>query len=438
MSTRPEIVLYSSLLDVDRLEYLAREGVDGDIIPTAPMRPVVEWAINYYFESGCKQAPSEEALKLEWGSILEQEEIELDPPEDEYETAEWALKYLRSNYVHLQWQDWSKKAATDMANSFTDDRVEVFSRHSAELGVILSKIRSQSAEAVGVSAFVNAVRRYHERAEMDNEPHGLQLGLGLLDAHTHGIHDGELAVLAAGPKTGKSWFLAKAVLEEWQRGRRGILFTLENSVEMTIDRIVCLRARVDYRRFQRGQCSPEEIQQIEASRDALLRNEGLGEMIVVMPPRGQRTVEAMLREAQMRGADSVLIDQLTFVEAASTKAKARHEIVRDIMHDLKTAISTGSYKLPCLLAHQINREGVKAADKTGYLEMYMLAESSEVERTADWVFGLYRSRDDRLTETAALQVLAARREDVTAWLLAYNPALGLMETTREIVLGEDE
>lgn len=438
MSTRPEIVLYSSLLDVDRLEYLAREGIDSDIIPTAPMRPVVEWAVNYYFESGCKQAPSEEALRLEWGSVLEAEEIDLEAPEDEYETAEWALKYLRSNFVHLQWQEWSKKAATDMAQAFTDDRVEIFAQHSAQLGVILSKIRSRSAEAVGTTAFVDAIRRYHERAELDGEPHGLMLGLDMVDVHTHGIHDGELAVLAAGPKTGKSWFLAKAVLNEWNRGRRGILFTLENSVEMTIDRIVCLRARVDYRRFQRGQCSPEEIHQIEASRDALLRNEGLGEMIVVMPPRGQRTVEAMLREAQMRGADSILIDQLTFVEAASTKAKARHEVVRDIMHDLKTGISTGTYKLPCLLAHQINREGVKAADKTGFLEMYMLAESSEVERTADWVFGLYRSHEDRIAEVAKFQTLAARREDVMSWLLAYNPALGLMETAREILLGGDE
>src|SRR5690606_40673143 len=92
-----------------------------------------------------------------------------------------------------------------------------------------------------------------------------------------------------------------------------------------------------------------------------------------------------------------------------------------------------------LLAHQINREGVKAADKTGYLEMYMLAESSEVERTADWVFGLYRSHDERIAELAKLQVLAARREDITSWLMRYDPASGLIETHREIALGtEDE
>lgn len=436
MTTRPEIVLYSSLLDVDRLEYLAREGIDSAVVPTAPMRPVVDWALGYYFESGCKQAPSEEALRLEWGEVLEEEEIVLEPPEDEYETAEWALKYLRSQHVYLQWQEWSKKAAMDMASSTTDDRLALFDQHAAELAALRATVRSRAAEAQGTDSLDDALRRYEERRLLDGAPQGMMTGLALLDEHTHGIHPGELAVLAAGPKTGKSWLLAKTVLNEWRRGRRSILFTLENAVDMTIDRIVCLAAMVGYREWQRAECSEEELHRVEESRRML--GEVLGDLIVVMPPRGQRTVEAMTREARLRGADSLAIDQLTFVEAVSTKGRARHEVVRDIMHDLKTEISTGPDKLPCLLAHQINREGVKAADKTGFLEMYMLAESSEVERTADWVFGVYRSQDERIAELAKLQILASRREDVASWLLRYNPAIGLIETHRPITLGGAE
>lgn len=436
MTSRPEIILYSSLTDVDRLEYLAREGLAPEVIPTVPMRPVVEWAVSYYFESGCKQAPTREALELEWGETLEAEEIVLDDPDDEIETIQWSVGYLRSTYLHLQWQEWSKKAAAEMASSVTGDRVEIFSQHASELAKLLTTIRSHASEAIGHAAIEDALRRYHERAEADGAPQGMMLGLGMLDEHTHGIHPGELAIMAAGPKAGKSWVLAKTVLNEWMNGRRGLLYTLENSVEMTIDRIVCLHARVPYRSWQRGSCTADELARVQTSRDVLA--EVLGDMIVIMPPRGQRSVDSMLREARMRGADSISIDQLTFVEAVSTKNKARHEVVRDIMHDLKTGISTGTDKIPCLMAHQINREGVKAADKTGYLEMYMLAESSEVERTADWVFGLYRSRDDRIAEIAKLQVLASRREDVTAWMLAYNPAHGLIQTTREITLGGDE
>lgn len=436
MSTRPEIVLYSSLIDTDRLEYLAREGVDMDVIPTATMRPVVDWALKYFFDSGCKQAPSREALELEWGPILEAEEVCLEDPDEEYETAEWALEYLRSQYVYLQWQNWSKKAASDIASAFTSDRVGLFAQHANELGVILRKVTSQSNEAAGSNAIEDALRRYQERVELDGAPQGLLLGLQHLDEHTHGIHAGELAIMAAGPKTGKSWLLALAVLTEWSRGRRSILYTLENSVEMTVDRILCLHAHVSYRAFQRGECSQAELSQIEISRRVL--QEYTGDCIAVMPQRGHRTIDAMVRDARMRGVDSLIIDQLTFVEATSTRNKARHEVLRDIMHDLKTEISTGNDKIPCLMAHQINREGVKAADKTGHLEMWMLAESSEVERTADWVFGVYRRPDDRIAEIARLQVLASRREDLNAWMMAYNPGFGIISTTRELVLSNGE
>jgi hypothetical protein len=438
MTSRPELVLYSSLTDVERMEYFAREGVASEIIPTATMRPVVEWAIKYYFDSGCTQAPSREALMLEWGHIFEHEDITLDDPDDEIETPQWVLEYLRSTYVHLIWQEWSKKAASEIAGAPTDQRVNTLSRHTVELAIILQSVRSRAQEAQGASAFEDALRRYAERVTFDGAPQGMMFGLEHVDNHTHGIHPGELAVLAAGPKTGKSFFLANVVLFEWLRGRRALLFTLENSVEMTIDRIVCAHAGIDSRQWQRGECTEAQIRRVGESAERLAGM--VGDLIVVMPPRGHRTVEAMVREAHIREADSLAIDQLTFIESAPAKGARppRHEAVRDIMHELKVAISGGPRKLPCLLAHQVNREGMKAADKTGHLEMWMLAESSEVERTADWAFGMYRSIDDRMTQSATLQTLAARREDVASWRMAYDPSIGLMRTIREITMGGTE
>jgi hypothetical protein len=38
---------------------------------------------------------------------------------------------------------------------------------------------------------------------------------------------------------------------------------------------------------------------------------------------------------------------------------------------------------------------------------------------------------------ATLQLLASRREELKAWMLAFNPARGLMRTLREITLGGD-
>lgn len=431
----PEEILYSSLSDPERIELLAKEGLAPEVIPTEGMRPVVAWALSYYFESGCKQAPSREAMLLEWGDLIEESGVELGDPEDEIDTLQWALEHMKSTYLHLQWQEWMRKAAMDMASSSTGDRLEMFSRHLVELGELSTKVRSNSSEGLDAEAFDEALRRYHDRVARGSQPHGMMLGLGMLDEHTHGIHPGELAVLAAPPKAGKSYLLGHCLLAERARGRRVILFTLENSVEMTVDRLVCMLAHVDSRKWQRGKCDEAEVRRVEESRDYL--NAMPGEMIIIKPPEGQRTVEAMVREAQVRGAESLLIDQLTFVETAPVKGRPRHETVAYTIRSLKNAISSGIYNIPCLLAHQVNREGQKAAEKTGYLEMYMLAESAEVERTADWVFGLYRGSEDREAGLAKLQVLASRREELNAWRLAYQPGAGVMETIGEILVGSE-
>jgi hypothetical protein len=84
-----------------------------------------------------------------------------------------------------------------------------------------------------------------------------------------------------------------------------------------------------------------------------------------------------------------------------------------------------------LLAHQINREGIKAAEKDGELHMTHLAESAEVERTADWVFGLYQTESHRLAQTASLKILAARRVEPKEWTITWRPASGFVT-----VLGE--
>jgi hypothetical protein len=79
--------------------------------------------------------------------------------------------------------------------------------------------------------------------------------------------------------------------------------------------------------------------------------------------------------------------------------------------------------LACLLAHQINREGVKKAEQNDSLEMWMMAESSEVERTADWVFGLYASKMEMIGGMAKLQILAARRETLKSWRITWRPGV---------------
>lgn len=407
MSTsRSEDVLYSSLTDVDALEQLVRIGLPLECIPNPPMRDVVAWAVEYFDKNGQTKAPSRDALVETWGQLLEDQEIELQEEDLELDDVSWAIDTLKARYADWKFQSWQKEAASELAKSSTADRLNVLTMQAAELNALVLSLADKTQQVEGMDGFQRSFAQYQKRAETAQQHRGMAFGIPEIDAYTFGIHEGELAVLAAGPKTGKSVTIAYILLQEWKKGRHTTYYTLENSVDMTYDRLVCIHLHVDHDRYRRGECAPDEVERVQT----FIRERGddLKEFIhVVQPQRGQRTVQWMTRHARALGTQSLLIDQLTFMEPSDRRLQGP-SMIKDVMHDLKDAIG-GRLSIPCLLAHQINREGLREAKKHGWLEMYMLAEGAEVERTADWVFGLYASPDERAAQMIKWQTMATRR-----------------------------
>ena len=433
MSNAAEIALLGALFDTDSLESLVKEGLTPECIPTDALRPVVDWAVARFFESGRTQAPSREALVSVWGQQLEDADVRIPAENEQVDTVEWAIDHLKSQYVHYTYQQWQKDAAIAMATASAPERMEILNEQVGLLMSLSLSLQPQHRSVDFADFFGQRLTDYEGRHSSEHATRGMTFGMPLVDAHTYGIHDGELAILAAPPKTGKSYFLDYTALQEARSGRVVALFTLENSIEMTTDRIICLALGIDSRDWQRGRCSAEDVERVR-----WFQNDELPKLKdtlrIISPEPSRRTPQSIYREAQMIGAQSLIVDQLTFVEHATPGRKARHEIIRELMHDFKGLISTGRDQMPCLLAHQINREGVKAAEKTGKLEMWMLAEGSEVERAADWVFSLYQSTMQREVFQATLQILAARRESTTAWDLDWRTSSGIINAMREAVL----
>lgn len=435
MSSLAEDILFLSLTDTDSLETLVTIGLDSDAIPTEPMRPVVEWAIERFFESGRTRAPSRQALLDTWGTVIDDARVELMPEDEDFDTIEWAIEYLKSQYIHWQFQQWLKSSGTAMATAEVHERLPLVSAVTDELFDLVMKMQPRHMRVEITDGLQRALHDYQARVVEGHVTRGITFGTGMLelDQHTYGIHPGEVAVVAAGPKTGKSFMLDRVAKECWWTAKQDtVLFTLENSVKMTVDRIACIHLGIDSRRWQRGECLPEEVARVEEFIHETLPNHE-AKLHVIMPEPGKRSMAAMVREAQMLDAQALFIDQLTFVEHPDPGRKGRPEIIRDLMHSLKTLVSTGNQPIPVMIAHQINRDGMASARKTGYLLMDHMAEGSEVERTADWVFGLYQSADDRIAGEALFQVLAARREDTNNWKLIWQPGGGNVA-----VIGETE
>jgi replicative DNA helicase len=433
MTNLAEDTVLSSLTDVDALDELVKEGFSNAasraVLPTELVREIVEWAIKHYYASGRKVAPSKAAIQETWGDQLEAMELVIED-EVEIDSIGWALEQLRDNHARHEGEKLLKKVTMDLAAAAPGAKVSEIQNAAAAFYLLGQGLTSRRQEALLGFAMEDALDRYRNLAESGDAISGLTLGLPEIDEHTKGIRPGEVAVMAAYSGVGKSWVAAWSMLAEWRRGRKTVLFTLENDLAMTADRVACMLACVDYERWQSLQVSDEDQARVEKRTHEIKSSEHAP--LVVMPDRGERDPITLVRKALSKGADSLIIDQLShmILPGGKRRSEARDEVAEKM--ELLVSQVQGTEPLPCLLMHQINRAGNKDAAKTGRYTMDALADSARVEREASHVFAIYRSDVMRASNMAQLQLLKFRRGVEKDWELHWRPQVGHIEVSREV------
>lgn len=418
------------LTDTDSLEYVVKDGLRLTVIPTPNLRPIVEWAMVYYRTTGV--APTPEILNEHFTDILSDHDI--DPAGDVDETIEWALSDLKGSFVRNETGGFARRMISEMTEVGNDERVDVLAKYATELSSLAMSVQSSTTQIDLRDAGADILADYAAAVATRGQVMGMGFGLPVIDAYTRGIHEGELAIMAGGPKTGKSMFLNWTAYQEWQRGRVVALFTLENSIQMTQMRIACMACQIDGTRLADGTLEDEDYEQLETWVNENLAKSDVP-LLIFSPDDHLRTPQALVQAARAHGADSLILDQLSFMDNAKAhNAKARRDDIMEITKDLRVLISTGRKRLPCLLAHQINREGVKVAEKTGHLSMYHMADSTDVERICDWAFGLYASEMAREMGRMQWQTLASRRGPVQNFDLVWAPERGVVNVAYEVDL----
>lgn len=426
MSALEEISFLQHLTDIDSVEFIVREGVHPDILPSDEARQVYQYALTYYFDSGKTRAVTPAALgtfDVSASSTLLDvlESIEINIEDDPELSIADTIEKLKGRYILRETQTFNRSFATLMSEASVIDRLKVASSAASELMTMVSKLTPTRVQVDARQGIDERIEAYEERTK-GAEVGGLSLGAKEVDQHLFYVHPGEVAVLGGFAKIGKSEWSVISALSEWRRARTTAVFSLENPLDMTLDRICCAAVSVDSTRWQRGQCDEGEVQRVKMWRDQF--HAGETTIHVLHPPAGQRTVQFMMRQAQVLDADSVIIDQLSHIEHPAPRNKPRWEVVRDIMQELKLAASTGTPPLPVLLLHQISRDGKKNADKRGFHLMEDFAESSEVERSADFALMMFQSPDMKTVSQALLQLVAARRVDTRNWNVDWHPSMG--------------
>jgi replicative DNA helicase len=431
-----ESALLSHLTSADSLDYLVREGFSAEgnreIIPTELIREITEWVIDFYYRSGRQVAPTVAGIRETWHKQMDDLELRID---DDYETdsIEWAVAEMRSQYAATEVQNFTLKLANDIHNAAPPAKVGVAKDALGDLYALAQALSSHHQEAAADIGLEDAWMRYQERTNARNHVSGLTFGLPEIDNHTMGVKDGEMAIFAGFSGSGKSFFSLKAIQAEWKRGRRTALMTLENSIEMTYDRLACSWAGLSYERWQRGACDEGGLVRFKAAMRQIKETEHAP--IVIMPEAGDRDPVSMVRRAFSLGAESLIVDQVSHVEPMpTTRSYQRHEVVAEIIRGFKSLISDGKEKIPLLLLAQIKREGHAAARKSGRYVMDDMAESSEIERSADFVFSGLKQITESNEDGLLLQKLKGRRVSPMpeAWEMIWRLGVGDIRVLREV------
>lgn len=229
-----------------------------------------------------------------------------------------------------------------------------------------------------------------DETEGENNPH---YGIKFLDKYTGGIHRGQLTIIGARPRTGKSAIALQIAAHVATAGHKVLFIPLEMLIPENLKRILLIEQVIE----------PNE----PIDREAVGRYlDDLEQTLKFC--EGLNTIDGIENAIKAERPELVIIDQLSQLTITGSHKDTR-EMLLQITRSLKRL--TLEYKTPLIVLSQINRAG--ADKKRPTLEN--LAESDSLAQDADNVFILYEdddnNRDKPLREINLL--IAKQRNGVT-------------------------
>jgi replicative DNA helicase len=396
--------LLSALNTPDRIAAVYEMGLRTEHFEEPFADHVYNFIVDYWRNSQSQSAPTHEAIQTERPGFQLDDEVDEEP----WWLAEQLMKQASKNQVQEIVMEAINKVDDDPLAALTSLRE---ASYRATEQVAPRSLRSDMSDVE------SRRRRYQSRRE-GGAGAGLPFGLPGLDMMSGGTRPGELTVVGAYSKVGKTMFLLYVAAHLRKIGYTPIVFSLEMPIDEIEDRLDAMLSGVSYDRLSKSMLKPAEWDHYHATQDFWADQP----ILIEAPPEGERTVGHLTARARHADADFLIIDQLSFME--STKRSWPTEKMRqaDILKTLKNDIGRPKL-LPCLMAAQFNRESTNRVDGPRLSDF---ADAAEVERTADLLLGLSRNRDQLLNRLMQLDIMAGRRCADEAWLILWD----LIDKTR--------
>jgi replicative DNA helicase len=212
---------------------------------------------------------------------------------------------------------------------------------------------------------------------------GIPTGFKDLDSLLGGLQRSDLVILAARPSMGKTALALNMAEHAAVVAKHKVaVFSLEQSRDQLVDRLLCSQAGVDSWKLRSGNLSDEDFPRIGNAMGILSEAP-----IFIDDTPGQTALEirTKARRLQMeQGLDLIIIDYLQLMQGRGQENRVQE--VSEISRSLK--IVARELNVPVIALSQLSRAVESRPDKRPMLSD--LRESGSIEQDADVVLFIYR------------------------------------------------
>ena len=266
--------------------------------------------------------------------------------------------------------------------------------------------RRASEDYVQLSTLIPAALDEIENISKGLGVEGVMTGFKDLDALTHGLHPGNMIILAARPAMGKSTLgLDIARHASIHNGQTSVIFSLEMSKSEITMRMLSAEARVGLNNIRAGTLSDDEWARL-ARRMGEINEAPL--FIDDSPNLSMMEIRAKARRLKQRhNLKLIVIDYLQLMSSGK-KVENRQQEVSEFSRHLK--LMAKELDIPVIAISQLNRSPEQRSDKKPMLSD--LRESGSIEQDADVVIMLHRDdMYDRENRTGEADLIVAKHRN---------------------------
>jgi len=263
------------------------------------------------------------------------------------------------------------------------DVSDVVDRAQAEVYAVTGDQRS--SDYVQLSELLQPTSDEIERiGGRDGDLSGVTTGFADLDALTHGLHPGQLIIVAARPAIGKSTLgLDFARAASISGGKASVVFSLEMSRSEICMRLLSAEARVPLQHMRTGKMTDDDWSRL-ARRMGEVAEAPL--FIDDTPNMTMMEIRAKARRLKQRHDLSLVIVDYLQLMSSHRRVESRQLEVSEMSRSLK--LLAKELDVPVVAISQLNRGPEQRTDKRPMISD--LRESGSLEQDADVVILLYR------------------------------------------------